>query len=469
MTFQKASFIDDEKIKEYLKLGEEKAKDKEYLKSLIERSKDAKGLSIEEISALIFTEDDDILEKLYETSHQVKESIYGNRIVMFAPLYVSNHCVNGCTYCGFSCKNQEKRRKLTQEEVAREVEIIESMGHKRIVIESGEHPKETPIEYILDCMKTIYSVNKDNGSIRRVNVNIAATTVEEYRMLKEAGIGTYTLFQETYHRETYSKMHPTGPKHDYDYHTTAMDRAMEGGIDDVGIGVLFGLYDYKYELMGLFMHANHLEEAFGVGPHTISVPRLKPAIGMDLEKYPYLVNDKDFKKLVAIIRVAVPYTGMLISTREEPSFRKEVIHVGISQVSAGSITEIGGYYDSLYGDSNLEGAQFEGGDNRTAPEILKELCRDGYIPSFCTGCYRQGRTGERFMALAKTGNIQNVCLPNALMTFKEYLVDYADDELKEIGLKAIEDNLKNITNEKILILTKENLAKIESGTRDLYL
>lgn len=469
MSIEKATFIDQTKIIECLELGKEKLKDIDYVKSIIEKAKDATGLSIEEVASLIQLEDEDLLNEIYKVAGEIKERIYGKRIVIFAPLYVSNYCVNGCEYCGFQCSNKDARKRLTQEEIAKEVELLESMGHKRIALEAGEDPVNCPLDYIIESIKTIYNVNKDKGAIRRVNVNIAATTVEDYRMLKDAGIGTYILFQETYHRETYGKMHPTGPKHNYDYHTTAMDRAMEGGIDDVGMGVLFGLYDYKYEVVAMLMHAQHLEETFGVGPHTLSVPRLKPAFGVDLKTYPHLVEDKDFKKLVAVLRLAVPYTGIILSTREEAEFREEVIKVGVSQVSAGSCVTVGGYNETYGEKTQSVATQFEAGDTRTPIEILKELCKDGYVPSYCTACYRQGRTGERFMSLAKTGNIQNVCLPNALMTFKEFLMDYADDELKEIGNNTIEKNFKKITSPEILKLTKERLEKIENGERDFYL
>lgn len=469
MAIEKATFIDQTKIIECLELGKEKLKDIAYVKSIIEKAKDAVGLSIEEVAALIQLEDTDLLNEIYKVAGEIKERIYGKRIVIFAPLYVSNYCVNGCEYCGFQCSNKDARKRLTQEEIAKEVELLESIGHKRIALEAGEDPVNCPLDYIIESIETIYNVNKDKGAIRRVNVNIAATTVEDYRKLKDAGIGTYILFQETYHKETYEKVHPTGPKHNYDYHTTAMDRAMEGGIDDVGMGVLFGLYDYRYEVVAMLMHAQHLEEAFGVGPHTLSVPRLKPAFGVDLKTYPHLVEDKDFKKLVAVLRLAVPYTGIILSTREEPEFREEVIKVGVSQVSAGSCVTVGGYNETYGEKAQSAATQFEAGDTRTPIEILKELCKDGYVPSYCTACYRQGRTGERFMSLAKTGNIQNVCLPNALMTFKEFLMDYADDELKEIGNKTIEDNFKNITSPEILKLTKERLEKIENGERDFYI
>lgn len=463
---QKADFINESKIEHFLHIGKEKAKDVEYVKKIIERSRDAKGLSIDEVATLLNVEDDSILDQLYKVSREIKQKIYGNRIVMFAPLYISDYCVNDCVYCGYKCSNKENRKKLTKEQLIREVELIEDSGHKRIVLEAGEDPVNCPIDYVTDCMKTIYEVKKGNGSIRRINVNIAATTVENYRKLKEAGIGTYTLFQETYHRETYNKMHPRGPKHDYDYHTTAMDRAMRGGIDDVGIGVLYGLYDYKFETVAMFMFAKHLDDTFGVGPHTISVPRIRPALGVDRKSLPYLVNDHDFKKLVGIIRLAVPYTGMIISTREEPKFREEIISIGISQVSAGSAVGVGSYDERS--QKQEQSPQFILEDTRTPIEVLKGLCKDGFLPSYCTACYRQGRTGERFMALAKTGNIHNCCLPNAIMTFKEFLLDYADNELKEMGEKTIKENFKNIESEKIKEETLRRLDRIKAGERDLY-
>lgn len=467
---QKADYINEDKINDFLRIGVEKAKDKQYIRTIIERARDARGLSIEEVAALINVEDDNLLEEMYSVAREIKQKIYGNRIVMFAPLYISDHCVNDCVYCGYKCSNKDDngRKKLDKEQIVREVEILEDLGHKRIVLEAGEDPLNCPIDYVTQCMETVYSVKKDNGSIRRINVNIAATTVENYSKLKKAGIGTYILFQETYHRETYKRMHPRGPKHDYDYHTTAMDRAMQGGIDDVGIGVLYGLYDYKFETVAMFMEAKHLDDTFGVGPHTISVPRLRPAAGVDSSNFPYLVNDHDFKKLVAIIRLAVPYTGMIISTREESGFRDEIIAVGISQVSAGSSVDVGGYEEEYGKNVKKTSAQFEVNDTRTPIEILKKLCKDGYIPSYCTACYRQGRTGERFMSLAKTGNIHNVCLPNAIMTFKEFLLDYADEELKAIGEKTIEHNFQNIESDKIKEETRKRLERISAGERDLY-
>jgi 2-iminoacetate synthase len=387
-------------------------------------------------------------------------------MVFFAPLYISNYCINNCVYCGYRKDNKEIMRcRLDLDELEKEVIALEDMGHKRLALEAGEDPKNCPLDYILEVIKTIYTVKEKMGSIRRVNVNIAATTVENYRKLKEAGIGTYILFQETYHRPTYHKIHPAGPKKDYDWHLTAMDRAMEGGIDDVGFGVLFGLYDYKFEVLGLLCDALHLEERFGVGCHTISVPRLRPATGVDLANFPYLVSDKDFKKLIAVIRLAVPYTGMILSTRERAKFRDELISLGISQLSAGSCTGVGGYHKEI---ENLSSGQFEVEDHRSPDEVLQSICLAGYLPSFCTACYRKGRTGDRFMLLAKTGQIQNVCQPNACLTFKEFLLDYASPETKEIGEKTIAEHLKEIPNPAVRQETEKRLKRLEQGERDLY-
>lgn len=458
-----ADFINDDIILSLLEAGKDKSSTE--VVEIIEKGRMAKGLSLEEVAVLLQNTSPDIEDRLFSAAREVKNSIYGTRIVMFAPLYVSDYCVNSCLYCGYKCTNKMNRRKLTDDEIRREVEIIEDMGHKRIALEAGEDDRNCPIDYILHAMDVIYNTKHKNGSIRRINVNIAATEVENYKKLKEAGIGTYVLFQETYHRETYAKVHPAGPKKDYDYHTTAMDRAMEGGIDDVGLGVLFGLYDYKYEVMGLMLHAQHLEDKYGVGPHTISVPRLRPAKDVSLDKYPYLVADDDFKRIVAILRLAVPYTGIILSTREEARFRDEVIRLGVSQISAGSCTGVGGYEERIEGCSN---PQFELADERTPIEIIKSLCSQGYIPSYCTACYRAGRTGDRFMEFAKTGKIHNLCYPNAMMTFKEYIEDYADEELKVLGNKVIQDNLRNIPDETMRKKTVERLARIEKGERDLF-
>jgi 2-iminoacetate synthase len=464
-----ADFIDEQKINALLEQG--KNRENEEVLSIIDKASEAKGLTPEEVAVLLQCEDQEALEAMFKTAREIKEKIYGKRLVLFAPLYISNYCVNNCSYCGYRCSNAFERRKLTMDEIAQEVEILESLGHKRLALETGEDDKNCPIEYILEAIDKIYRVRKDNGNIRRINVNIAATTVEDYKKLKEAGIGTYVLFQETYHRETYAYMHPSGPKRDYDWHTLAMDRAMEAGIDDVGLGVLFGLYDYKFEVLGLLLHSLHLEEEFGVGPHTISVPRLRPARGVNLKEFPHLVSDDDFKKLVAIIRLAVPYTGMILSTREKPRFRDEVISLGISQISAGSCTGVGGYKQEQERKERGEecsSLQFNIEDHRSPDEIIRSLSESGYIPSYCTACYRTGRTGDRFMELAKTGEIQNVCQPNAILTFKEYLEDYASEETKKVGEAAIKKHLERITNSKIREKTEEWLSRIEKGERDFY-
>lgn len=464
-----ANFIDEEKVQNVLNSAA--GASKEEARQIIEKAGEAKGLSPEETAILLHTGDPGLLELMFQKAAEIKHKIYGRRVVLFAPLYLSNYCINNCTYCGYKRTNDIERRRLSMEEIKEEVSILESMGHKRLAVECGEHPKECPIDYVLEAIKTIYEVKKENGSIRRVNVNIAATTVEEYKLLKEAGIGTYILFQETYHRDTYAQMHPAGPKRDYDWHTTAMDRAMEAGIDDVGLGVLFGLYDYKFEVVAMLMHALHLEEKFGVGPHTISVPRLRPATGIDLKQFPYLISDTEFKKIVAIIRLAVPYTGIILSTREKAEDRDQLLSLGVSQISAGSCTGVGGYKREQerknYGACDNT-AQFEVEDHRSPDEVLRSVCNSGYLPSFCTACYRKGRTGDRFMSLAKTGEIQNVCQPNAILTFKEFLMDYASEETMTVGEQTIEKNLSLIDNPKVLSLTRERLTRIENGERDLY-
>lgn len=467
MVASKADFIDDRKIMNLLEWAKMTCS-REEVERIIDKAALSDGLTPEETAVLLQVEDPKLLEKVYRTAKEIKEQIYGKRLVFFAPLYISDHCVNNCVYCGYRRENNFERRKLTMEEIQREVEMLEAMGHKRIAMEAGEHPKECPIDYVLDAIRAVYSVKVKNGSIRRVNINIAATTVEEYRMLKEVGIGTYILFQETYHRPTYAKMHPSGPKKDYDWHTTAFDRAMEGGIDDVGSGVLFGLYDYKYEVLALLLHALHLEEVYGVGPHTISVPRMRPAAGVSLETFPHLVSDADFKKLIAIFRLAVPYTGMILSTRETAEFRDELVSVGISQISAGSCTGVGGYCKDNNIDREEQRTQFNVEDHRTLDQIIANISTRGFIPSFCTACYRKGRTGDRFMSLAKTGQIQDVCQPNAILTFKEFLMDYATPETREVGEEAIRQHLELISNPKVRQVTRKRLAMIEGGTRDLY-
>lgn len=465
MNLKAEEFINDQKILEVMEEAKTLVKDKAVIEDILKRASSYKGLTHKDVSILLNVEDEEILNKMYKIAGDIKSKIYGNRIVLFAPLYVSNHCVNNCTYCGYKCTNTNiDRKKLTQDELKEEVKILESMGHKRLALEVGEHNKHAPIDYVIDCLKTIYSIKFENGSIRRVNVNIAATTVDEYKKLRDAEIGTYILFQETYHKNTYENVHKSGPKSDYKWHTQAMDRAMEAGIDDVGIGVLYGLYDYKYETIAMMMHKEHLENRFNVGPHTISVPRLRPAEGVSYDEYD-LVDDKDFKKIVAIIRMAVPYTGIILSTREEPDFRNEVMKVGVSQISAGSCTGVGGYVNEA--NNSNEKPQFEVGDHRSPLEIIKDLCSQDYIPSYCTACYREGRTGERFMDLAKNGQIHNVCLPNAIMTFKEYLMDYSDEECLKLGEEKIEEFLNDIPNEKAKEVTKSYLKRIENGERDL--
>jgi len=461
-------FIIDEEIRESMDEGLEKVKDHKLVRAILEKAKTCKGLTHREAAVLLNITDETVLAEMFKTAKEIKERIYGKRIVLFAPLYISSYCVNGCVYCGYqACNDNMKRTKLTMEQLEAEVKVLEALGHKRIVIEAGEDPVNCTLDYVIECIEKIYSLKFDNGSIRRININVAATTVENYRRLKAAEIGTYTLFQETYNQEVYEKMHPTGPKHNYNWHTTAMDRAMEANIGDVGIGVLYGLYDYKYDTIGMLMHAEHLEEAFGVGPHTVSVPRLRAAEGVDLNELPYLVKDPDFKKLVAVLRMAVPYTGMLLSTREEPKFRAEVLALGISQFSAGSCTGVGGYSEENGIDKTEEKPQFEVSDHRSPMEVIKGLCESGYLPSYCTACYKLGRTGDRFMALAKAGQIHNTCQPNALLTFQEFLIDYADDELKVIGQKVIEKGLLDIPKESARKAALEKLKRIKAGERDL--
>lgn len=432
---------------------------------ILDKAKLRQGLSHREASVLLACEPADKNAEICALAEQIKKDFYGNRIVLFAPLYLSNYCVNGCVYCPYHAKNKHiARKKMTQEEVRREVIALQDMGHKRLAIEAGEDPVNNPIEYILECIKTIYGIKHKNGAIRRVNVNIAATTVENYRKLHEAGIGTYILFQETYHKESYEQLHPTGPKHNYAWHTEAMDRAMEGGIDDVGLGVLFGLERYKYEFAGLLMHAEHLEAVHGVGPHTISVPRIRAADDIDPASFANGIDDDTFAKIVACIRIAVPYTGMIVSTRESRKCRERVLHLGISQISGGSKTSVGGYAEPEPEEENS--AQFDVSDTRTLDEVINWLMTMGYIPSFCTACYREGRTGDRFMALCKSKQIQNCCHPNALMTLKEYLVDYASPATRELGLELIKKELCSIPREKVRDIVVERLEKIENGERD---
>ncbi|WP_294909574.1 [FeFe] hydrogenase H-cluster radical SAM maturase HydG [uncultured Ruminococcus sp.] len=457
-------FINDGEIKDTLKFADENKDNLELIDKIIEKAKLRKGLDHREASVLLACENKEKLDEIFALAQQIKKDFYGDRIVMFAPLYLSNYCVNGCVYCPYHAKNKHIcRKKLTQEEVKNEVIALQDMGHKRLAIESGEDPVNNPIEYILECIKTIYSIKHKNGAIRRVNVNIAATTVDNYRKLKEAGIGTYILFQETYNKESYEQLHPTGPKHNYAYHTEAMDRAMEGGIDDVGIGVLFGLELYRYELAGILMHAEHLEAVHGVGPHTISVPRIRRADDIDPDVFDNGIDDETFAKIVAIIRIAVPYTGMIISTRESQSVREKVLKLGVSQISGGSRTSVGGYVEPEEEEENS--AQFDVSDQRSLDEVVRWLMELGYIPSFCTACYREGRTGDRFMSLCKNGQIQNCCHPNALMTLEEYLMDYASAETKEIGEKLIEKELLKIPNEKVRKIATEHIADIAKNNK----
>lgn len=462
-------FINDGEILTSIEEAKKFVNDKKVIKDILAKAKEFKGLSHREAAILLEIDDNETLEEMYKIAREVKENIYGKRIVLFAPLYLSNYCVNNCSYCGYKCSNVIGRHKLTQEELREEVKALEAMGHKRLLLEAGEDDENCPIDYILECIETIYHEKFDNGAIRRVNVDIAATTAENYKKLKEAGIGTYILFQETYHKPTYLELHK-GPKHNYEWHTEAMDRAMlGGGIDDVGIGPLYGLYDYHYETVALLMHAEHLEAVSGVGPHTISFPRLLPAEGVDYNSFPYLVNDRDFKKLVAIIRLSVPYTGMILSTRESIDFRKELLEIGISQMSAGSCVGVGGYANRVKADETnvSEKPQFYLADHRKPMDVIKELVKDGYIPSYCTACYREGRTGDRFMPLAKSGQIGNCCLPNALLTFEEYLKDYGDDELKIMGQKMIDEEINNVPDEKQRVRAMEYLKRIRIGERDL--
>ncbi len=458
-------FICHEEILDTLHYAEQNSKNAALIDQIIEKAKLRKGLSHREASVLLACELEDRNQEVYHLAEQIKKDFYGNRIVMFAPLYLSNYCVNGCVYCPYHRQNSHiARKKLTQDEIRKEVIALQDMGHKRLALEAGEDPQMNPIEYILESIETIYSIKHKNGAIRRVNLNIAATTVENYRKLKEAGIGTYILFQETYHKESYETLHPTGPKHNYNYHTEAMDRAMEGGIDDVGLGVLFGLELYRYEFAGLLMHAEHLEAAFGVGPHTISVPRLRRADDIDPNAFDNGIDDDTFAKIVACIRVAVPYTGMIVSTRESQKCRERVLHLGISQISGGSRTSVGGYVEEEPEEENS--AQFDVSDTRTLDQVVHWLMTMGYIPSFCTACYREGRTGDRFMSLCKNGQILNCCHPNALMTLKEYLEDYAAPDTRRIGEALIARELEAIPNPKVKSIAAQNLKDIATGSRD---
>ena len=460
-----AEFIDDAEIRDTLEFAAKNKSNRPLIESLIEKARACKGLSHRDAAVLLECDLPDANEQLFALAREIKQRIYGNRIVMFAPLYLSNYCVNGCVYCPYHCSNRDiNRKKLTQEEIKDEVIALQDSGHKRLALETGEDPVNNPIEYVLDSIKTIYGIRHKNGAIRRVNVNIAATTVENYAKLKAAGIGTYILFQETYHRETYEKLHPTGPKHDYAWHTEAMDRAMDGGIDDVGCGVLFGLNLYRYDFVGLLMHAEHLEAAKGVGPHTISVPRICPAYDITPSAFSNAIDDDTFSKIVAMLRIAVPYTGLIVSTRESRASRERVLDLGVSQLSGGSKTSVGGYAAPEPEAENS--AQFEVSDTRPLDEVVNWLLSLGYIPSFCTACYREGRTGDRFMTLAKSGSIANCCQPNALMTLKEYLEDYASPDTRAKGEKVIAEELKRIPADKVRRIAGEYLASIHQGKRD---
>lgn len=461
-------FIDHDLILSWL--GDRPA-ETSRLRSLVEKAGEARGLEPHEVAALLRSEDPDVWREVFAAARAVKESIYGRRLALFAPVYMSNYCVNDCRYCGYRVSNRKlDRRRLPLRELAQEVRLLEAMGHKRLALEAGEHPEACPTDYVVEAIQTIYETSSNSGrsQIRRINVNVAATTVSDYRRLREAGIGTYVLFQETYHRPTYEAMHPSGPKSDYLWHLYAMDRAMAAGIEDVGIGALFGLYDWKFEVLGLLLHARHLEKRWGVGPHTISVPRLRPAAGVNLAVFPHLVSDEDFRRLVAVIRLAVPYTGMILSTREEPGFRDQVFGLGISQISAGSCTDVGGYREEPQSTRVGVGGQFSVEDHRSPDEIIRSLTDSGYLPSYCTACYRAGRTGDRLMSLAKTGRIKRLCLPNAILTFKEFLLDYASPPTREAGERAILRHLEDIGSEAVRTETKRRLARLGAGERDLY-
>ena len=465
---QKAEeFICDSEIKDTIAYAASQAGNRELIKEIIEKGRACKGLTHREAAVLLECTEPDLLEEIYALAREIKHRFYGNRIVMFAPLYLSNYCVNGCVYCPYHAKNKTiRRKKLSQEEIRAEVIALQDMGHKRLALEAGEHPLMNPIEYILESIETIYSIKHKNGAIRRVNVNIAATTVENYRRLKDAGIGTYILFQETYNKANYEQLHPTGPKKDYAYHTEAMDRAMQGGIDDVGIGVLYGLETYRYDFIGLLMHAEHLEATYGVGPHTISVPRLCPADDIDTDDFKNAVPDEIFQRIVAVIRIAVPYTGMIISTRESVQSREKLLELGVSQISGGSRTSVGGYVTEESKEENS--AQFDISDNRSLDEVVGWLLDLDHIPSFCTACYREGRTGDRFMTLLKNGQISNCCLPNALFTLKEYLKDYASEETRAKGEAMITRLLKTIPSDKARAIAEKNIEAIEGGKRDFH-
>ena len=456
-------FINHEEILDTLAYADQNKENSTLIDSIIQKAKKRKGLSHREASVLLACPIPEKNEEIFRLAEQIKKDFYGNRIVMFAPLYLSNYCINGCTYCPYHAKNKHiARKQLSQEEIRKEVIALQDMGHKRLALEAGEDPVRNTMDYYLECIRTIYSIHHRNGAIRRVNINIAATTVDHYRLLKEAGIGTYILFQETYHKNSYLELHPTGPKHDYDYHTEAMDRAMEGGIDDVGLGVLFGLEKYRYEFAGLLMHAEHLEAVPGVGPHTISVPRIKRADDIDPDVFDNGLADPLFEKVIACIRIAVPYTGMIISTRESEKVRARALHLGISQISGASRTSVGGYTEQ---ERPHDTEQFDVSDQRSLDEVVRWLMEMGYIPSFCTACYREGRTGDRFMSLCKSGQILNCCHPNALMTLEEFLVDYASEDTRHVGMELIDRELHKIPNEKVRTLAAQHISDIRSSNR----
>lgn len=458
-------FIDHDEILATIKYAEENKDNLPIIHKILDKAEEMNGITHREAALLLECDDADVSERIFDLARRIKERIYGKRVVMFAPLYLSNHCVNGCKYCPYHYGNENmNRKKLSQEEIAREVIALQDMGHKRLALEAGEDPVNCPIDYILESINTIYSIKHKNGAIRRVNVNIAATTEENYKKLHDAGIGTYILFQETYNKERYEELHPGGPKHNYAYHTEAMDRAMKAGIDDVGIGVLFGLYQYRYDFIGLMMHSEHLEARFGVGPHTISVPRIRPAEDIDLEMFPDAIPDELFKKIVALVRITAPYTGIIISTRESEKSREDVLNIGVSQISGASKTSVGGYEHEESPEENS--AQFDVDDNRSLDDVVMWLMKLGYVPSFCTACYREGRTGDRFMRLAKNGQIGNVCHPNALMTLNEYMLDYASAETRKAGEALIKTELENVSNEKVRAIASENMKKLEKGERD---
>lgn len=461
-------FIDDAEIKRTLAYAEEHKNDLDRIRDILKKAEDCKGLNYQDAMLLLECEDPQIHQEIFDLAGRIKEKFYGNRIVMFAPLYLSNYCINGCRYCPYHGQNKHiPRKKLNQEDIVKEVTALQDMGHKRLALEAGEDPKNNPIEYILECINTIYNIKHKNGAIRRVNVNIAATTVENYKKLKDAGIGTYILFQETYNKEAYEYLHPTGPKSDYAYHTEAMDRAMEAGIDDVGCGVLFGLNLYKYDFVGLLMHAQHLEDTFGCGPHTISVPRVRTADDIDPDEFDNGVPDEVFKRIIAVLRIAVPYTGIIMSTRESKEMRAAALHLGVSQISGGSRTSVGGYVEEEPEEEDT--SQFDVNDTRTLNQVVDWLIDEGHVPSFCTACYREGRTGDRFMSLVKSGQIANICQPNALMTLKEYLEDYASPETKAKGEAIIQKRLEMIPNEKVKEVVREHLNDIHEGRRDFRL